>query len=113
MAELAGSTQGDLITLSSDGVLSVSDHPIIPLIAGGGTGSGMPTQAGLGTVTLGTVTLGTVTPRTVTPGSATSLGVAVGSVGLQAVGYDFVRRVDGAKEIERCEFGQGVISQLR
>ncbi len=38
MAELTGPTSGDPITLSTEGVLSVPDRPIIPFIEGDGTG---------------------------------------------------------------------------
>ena len=46
MAELKGPTSGDPITLSSDGVGSVPDHPIIPFIEGDGAGATFGTRRG-------------------------------------------------------------------
>jgi isocitrate dehydrogenase len=96
MAELAGPTEGDPIPLSSDGVLTVPDHPIIP---------------NPGSVT----SSGEMLLRHLVWKQAADLVIAGidGAIGAKRVTYDFARLMDGAKEVKCSEFGQAVISHMR
>jgi isocitrate dehydrogenase len=125
MAELAGPTGGDPIAPSSDGVLTVPVHPIIPFIEGDGTGPDLwqaathgaaPKYAGLDKVNPGSVTSSDeMLLCHLAWKEAADLAIAGidGAIGAKTVTYDFARLMAGAKEVRCSEFVQAVISHVR